>query len=96
MDCSGTCGKSRYQHSVIVWGAAFSEAEALRFLQAGAAGVVRKTATLEALLELPSRGGARETWMDEQMLRESDGRCASGIRPSLRVSCRSWSWWSAA
>ena len=35
---------------VVVWGAAFSESEALRYLRAGAKGVVRKTSSLDAVL----------------------------------------------
>ena len=35
--------------AVIVWGSPMSESEALRFLQAGAAGVIRKTASLADL-----------------------------------------------
>jgi DNA-binding NarL/FixJ family response regulator len=38
------------QAPVVIWGAPLQEAESLRFLQAGAAGVVRKTAPLETLL----------------------------------------------
>jgi hypothetical protein len=32
---------------MIVWGSPLSESEALRYLQAGASGVIRKTASLD-------------------------------------------------
>src|SRR4051794_30958827 len=35
--------------AVIVWGSMLTESESLRFLQAGAGGVIRKTATLDEL-----------------------------------------------
>lgn len=52
----------------IVWGATLTEAEALRFLHGGAAGAIRKTARLEALLDClrsVARGG---TWMEQDLL----------------------------
>ena len=57
--------------SVIVWSAAFSGPEALRFLQAGALGVIRKTATLETLVRCIHSVVSGNTWMQEDMLRET-------------------------
>jgi DNA-binding NarL/FixJ family response regulator len=57
--------------SVIVWSTAFSGAEALRFLQAGASGVIRKTATLDSLVRCIHAVVAGNTWMQEDMLRET-------------------------
>jgi DNA-binding NarL/FixJ family response regulator len=56
---------------VIVWSTMFSESEALRLLQAGAAGVVRKTSPLSVLLECLSRVAAGAQWMGDDIIRES-------------------------
>ena len=50
---------------VVVWGASISEAEALRLLQAGARGILRRTSesgTLLACLRAVTAGG---TWMED-------------------------------
>ena len=51
----------------IVWGAV-SDAEALRFLHAGAAGIVRKTASLETLLECFGAVAAGMNWMGDGLI----------------------------
>jgi DNA-binding NarL/FixJ family response regulator len=58
--------------SMIVWGTPMSESEALRFLQAGAAGVIRKTASLADLAACVRTVAAGETWMENEVAR--DGR----------------------
>ena len=58
--------------AVIVWGVSLSEAEALRFLQAGAAGVIRKTAPLQVLMECLRAVAAGETWVEQDVLRGKD------------------------
>jgi DNA-binding NarL/FixJ family response regulator len=58
--------------AIVIWGAAMSEVEALRFLQAGASGVVRKTAPLDVLLECVLAVAAGHTWVEEQILGETD------------------------
>jgi two-component system nitrate/nitrite response regulator NarL len=55
----------------VVWSASMSEAEALRFLQAGATGVIRKTARLDDLLNCFRTVGSGGTWMESEMLHES-------------------------
>jgi len=57
--------------AVIVWGMSVTEAEALRFLQSGAKGIVRKsadTATVLACLRAVSQG---RSWMQDSVFRES-------------------------
>lgn len=66
--------------AAMVWGGIVSEAEALRFLHAGAAGVVRKTANLEAVLTCIRTVAAGGTWMEDEMLREPER--PSGTRRS--------------
>jgi DNA-binding NarL/FixJ family response regulator len=56
--------------SVVVWGAPLSEPEALRYFQAGAAGIVRKTASLNeiwACIRTVAAGGA---WIEHEILRD--------------------------
>jgi|NGEPerStandDraft_6_1074524.scaffolds.fasta_scaffold06408_4 DNA-binding NarL/FixJ family response regulator len=70
--------------AVIVWGALMSESEALRFLQAGAAGVVRKTSPLLELAGCIQAVAAGGTWMETEVVRDPDlllrmGR--SGLTP---------------
>jgi two-component system nitrate/nitrite response regulator NarL len=72
MDCPQGLRKLDCRTSVIVWGAAMPQAEGLRFLQAGAAGALRKTARLDVLLAClreVCRGG---TWIEEDVVRDSE------------------------
>jgi DNA-binding NarL/FixJ family response regulator len=58
--------------AVVVWGTFVSESEALRLLQAGTSGIVRKTASLDALLaclRAVARGGS---WVEDYMLSPDD------------------------
>jgi DNA-binding NarL/FixJ family response regulator len=57
--------------SIIVWGVSVTEAEALRFLQAGAKGILRKTAgvgTVLACLKTVSNG---RSWMEDSVFRDA-------------------------
>jgi DNA-binding NarL/FixJ family response regulator len=72
MDCLRTLRKAGSRIGVVVWGGSVPEAEALRFLQAGAAGVVRKTAPLQTLLNCLRSVAAGTTWMEEDLLRAPD------------------------
>ena len=56
--------------AVIVWGTLMSESEALRFLQAGAAGVVRKTSSLLELAGCIQAVAAGGTWMETEVVRD--------------------------
>lgn len=71
--------------ATIVWGSTFSEAEALRYLQAGATGVLRKTATLGALLECLQTVQRGNTWVGGDMVREPSQPAANGHSP---LTCR--------
>ncbi|HEV3199658.1 MAG TPA: response regulator transcription factor [Bryobacteraceae bacterium] len=67
--------------AVIVWSFSFSEAEALRFLQAGAAGVVRKTAPLDILMSCIRAVVSGNTWMEEEKVRDADRPVRCGRSP---------------
>ena len=63
--------------SVMVWGQSVNEAEALRMVQAGAQGVIRKTAPLRTLSECLRAVAAGNTWMDDLMF-QNDKTNGSG------------------
>jgi two-component system nitrate/nitrite response regulator NarL len=71
MDCPSVLRKCGCDSAVIVWGAAFPDAEALRFLQAGAAGVLRKTARLDVLLTCLQTVARGATWMEERIVHDA-------------------------
>jgi two-component system, NarL family, nitrate/nitrite response regulator NarL len=55
---------------IIVWGVSVSEAEALRFLQAGARGILRKTAGLATIMACLRTVGAGRSWMEDCVFRD--------------------------
>ena len=57
--------------AVMVWGVSMTEAEALRLLQAGAKGIVRKTADLESILSCVSHRSVGKSWMEDCVFRDS-------------------------
>ena len=65
----------------IVWASCFSEVEALRFIQAGAAGVLRKTAPLDTVLECLRTVQRGNTWMGGDMVREAESIARPGHSP---------------
>jgi len=57
--------------AVTVWGVSMTEAEALRLLQAGARGIVRKTADLASLLTCLRTVASGRSWMEDCVFRDS-------------------------
>jgi len=57
--------------AVIVWGVSMTEAEALRLLQAGARGIVRKTVDLSSLMECLRTVASGQHWMEDFVFREA-------------------------
>jgi two-component system, NarL family, nitrate/nitrite response regulator NarL len=55
---------------VVVWGVSISEAEALRFLQAGARGILRKTAPISVVLACLRTVAAGRSWMEDAVFRD--------------------------
>ena len=82
MDCLQRLRGSGSGVAVIVWGMNLNETEALRMMQAGALGVVRKTTSLEALLECMRAVAGGNTWMEESVLQEPE-HAARGTRSNL-------------
>jgi two-component system, NarL family, nitrate/nitrite response regulator NarL len=57
--------------AITVWGVSMTEAEALRLLQAGAKGIVRKTADLESILACLRTVASGRSWMEDCVFRDS-------------------------
>jgi DNA-binding NarL/FixJ family response regulator len=56
---------------MIVWGVSVTEAEALRFLQAGARGILRKSAGVPAVVACLRTVAAGRSWMEDCVFRDS-------------------------
>ncbi len=72
MDVLKHLRQSESTTQAIVWSTAVTDVEALRLIQAGAAGVVRKTAPLSMLLSCLHTVASGNTWMEEEMFAETD------------------------
>lgn len=57
--------------AVVVWGMSITEAEALRFLQAGAKGILRKSADTETVLACLRAVAQGRSWMQDSVFRET-------------------------
>jgi len=57
--------------TVVVWGVSMTEAEALRLLQAGAKGIVRKTADVESILSCLRTVASGRSWMEDCVFRDA-------------------------
>jgi DNA-binding NarL/FixJ family response regulator len=57
--------------AVVIWGTGIGESEALRLLNAGARGVLRKTADAEMLLACLDAVNRGATWMDDGLFQRS-------------------------
>jgi len=66
--------------SVVVWGHGIGEPDALRMLQAGAKGVLRKTASPATVVGCLRAVCEGQTWMEEQIFGE-DPRSVTGRSP---------------
>jgi len=55
---------------IVIWGVSVTEAEALRFLQAGARGILRKTAGLPVVLACLRTVAAGRSWMEDCVFRD--------------------------
>ena len=56
----------------VVWGVSMNEAEALRIMQAGAQGVMRKTADPSTVLACLRTVAEGKTWMEDSLLGDND------------------------
>lgn len=71
-DLKGEDGKAEtHPTAIVVWGVSVTEAEALRFLQAGARGILRKTATIPVILACVRTVALGRSWMEDCVFRDS-------------------------
>jgi len=59
------------QTGIVVWGVSVSEAEALRFLQAGTKGILRKSAGVQAVVACLRSVASGRSWMEDCVFRDS-------------------------
>ena len=57
--------------AIVIWGVSVTEAEALRFLQAGARGILRKTASISVVLACLRTVAFGRSWMEDCVFRDS-------------------------
>lgn len=57
--------------AVVIWGMSITEAEALRFLQSGAKGIIRKSADTETILACLRAVAQGRSWMQDSVFREN-------------------------
>ncbi len=55
----------------IVWGSSMTQAETLRFIQAGAKGIIRKSTDLDSLLICLRSVASGATWMEDNVFHEA-------------------------
>jgi DNA-binding NarL/FixJ family response regulator len=70
--------------NVVVWGTSMSEPEALKLLQAGARGILRKTADISTILACLRTVASHAAWMEDCVFREA-GREDRMVRHDLTV-----------
>ena len=81
---TGIEGLSGRRPGVIVWGTSMSEPEALKLLQAGARGILRKTADVSTILSCLRTVAGHAAWMEDCVFREP-GREGRLVRSDLTV-----------
>jgi DNA-binding NarL/FixJ family response regulator len=84
MDWVAALRREQRETAVVVWSSAVSEVDAVRLLQAGAQGVVRKSAPLDDLMNCIRSVAAGGTWMEEDRLGDA-GRPVRAARSPLTM-----------
>jgi len=67
---AGHSGNGRARTNIVIWGVSVTEAEALRFLQGGARGILRKSAPVNAVLACLRTVAEGRTWMEDSVFRD--------------------------
>lgn len=78
MDWVATIRSGGRQTAAVVWGSSINEAEALRMVQAGAQGVIRKTSSLRSVVDCLRAVAQGNTWMDDLMFQQTERGPANG------------------
>lgn len=63
-------GTSEHDPALVIWGVSVTESEALRFLQAGGRGILRKSAGLPSILACLRTVAAGRSWMEDCVFRD--------------------------
>jgi two-component system, NarL family, nitrate/nitrite response regulator NarL len=63
-------GSQNASAAIVVWGVSITEAEALRLLQTGVRGILRKTAPLQTILACLRTVAAGRSWMEDCVFRD--------------------------
>lgn len=71
LDWMGTAPPETRGVEIVVWGVSITESEALRLLQSGARGILRKTAPLSTILACLRSVAAGRSWMEDCVFRDS-------------------------
>jgi DNA-binding NarL/FixJ family response regulator len=79
-----TLRKGQPKTAIMVWSASISEPEVIRLLQAGAHGVVRKTAPIEDVMSCIRSVAAGGTWMDGALIGDAS-KAVNHARSPLTV-----------
>lgn len=66
--------KQHSQAAIVVWGVGMSNAEALRLLQGGVQGVIRRTSDTDLLLTCLRKVSAGQTWMEDALIPDVEPR----------------------
>jgi DNA-binding NarL/FixJ family response regulator len=62
---------SQQATEIVVWGVSITEAEALRFLQAGAKGILRKSADVATVIACLEAVASGSSWMADSLFRDN-------------------------
>jgi len=84
MDWIASLRAGGHSTAVVVWGHSVNEAEALRMVQGGAQGVIRKTAAVGSLLDCLRTVACGHTWMDDLMFQDAE-KTMGGKRTNLTL-----------
>jgi two-component system nitrate/nitrite response regulator NarL len=71
LECLNDSRIASPETGVVVWGVSVTEAEALRFLQAGARGILKKTASVSVVLACLRTVAEGRSWMEDSVFRDS-------------------------
>lgn len=82
MDCLASVRAQGRGTVAVVWGVSMNESEALRIMQAGAQGVMRKTADSSSILDCLRTVSGGATWMEDTLLNEPE-KAARNSRSNL-------------
>jgi DNA-binding NarL/FixJ family response regulator len=85
LECLHDCRAASPDTGVVIWGVSMTEGEALRFLRAGARGILNKTASVAVVLACLRTVAEGRNWMEDAVLRSFS---RSGRYPRSELTAR--------